>query len=177
MTKRVRQYIGIASAVVTYYVIHEGAHLLYALGIGVFKRINCLQLGIQIDVYAERMTDAQMGLFCLVGAVATLIAGWLLAVGAKTICKSKSKLLRAVLYYITIALLLLDPLYLSLLCGFFGGGDMNGIRLLCPELAARALFGAVLIINALTFWKSVLPAYTRSFQRSDEPKEPWTPRN
>jgi len=35
----------------------------------------------------------------------------------------------------------------------------------------------VLIINALTFWKSVLPTYTRSFQRSDEPKQPWTPRN
>ena len=167
MTKRMRQYIGIAAAVVTYYIIHEGAHLLYALGIGVFKRINFLQLGIQIDVYAERMTDTQMGLFCLVGAVATLIAGWLLTAGAETICKSKSKLLRAVLYYITIALLLLDPLYLSLLCGFFGGGDMNGIRMLCPEIASRALFGAVLIINALAFWKRVLPAYTRSFQRSE----------
>lgn len=175
MSKRARQYIGIAAAVVAYYIIHEGAHLLYALGIGAFKRINFLQFGIQIDVFAERMTDAQMGLFCLAGAVATLIAGWLLAAGAKRICKSKSKLLRAVLYYITIALLLLDPLYLSLLCGFFGGGDMNGIRLLCPEIAGRALFGAVLIINALTFWKSVLPAYTRSFQRSDEPKQPWIP--
>ena len=167
MTKRARQYIGIVAAVVTYYIIHEGAHLLYALGIGVFKRINFLQLGIQIDVYAERMTDTQMGLFCLAGAVATLIAGWLLTAGAETICKSKSKLLRAVLYYITIALLLLDPLYLSLLCGFFGGGDMNGIRMLCPEIASRALFGAVLIINALAFWKRVLPAYTRSFQRSE----------
>ena len=167
MTKRARQYIGIAAAVVAYYIIHEGAHLLYALGIGAFKRINCLQLGIQIDVYAERMTDAQMGLFCLAGAVATLIAGWLLTAGAETICKSKSKLLRAVLYYITIALLLLDPLYLSLLCGFFGGGDMNGIRMLCPEIASRSLFGAVLIINALAFWKRVLPAYTRSFQRSE----------
>ncbi len=170
MTKRARQYIGIATAVVTYYIIHEGAHLLYALGIGAFKWINFLQFGIQIDVYAERMTDAQLRLFCLAGAVSTLIAGWLLAAGAKTICKFRSKLLRAALYYITIALLLLDPLYLSLLCGFFGGGDMNGIRLLCPEIAARSLFGAVLIINALTFWKSVLPTYTRSFQRSDEPK-------
>lgn len=177
MSKRARQYIGIAAAVVTYYIIHEGAHLLYALGIGAFKRINCLQLGIQIDVYAERMTDAQMGLFCLVGAVATLIAGYALVLLAGKICRAESKVFRVVLYYVTIALLLLDPLYLSLLCGFFGGGDMNGIRLLCPEIAARSLFGAVLIINALTFWKSVLPAYTRSFQRSDEPKEPWTPRN
>ena len=35
------------------------------------------------------------------------------------------------------SLLLLDLLYLSVLCGFFGGGDMNGIALLCPEWAAR----------------------------------------
>lgn len=172
MTKRARQYIGIAAAVVTYYIIHEGAHLLYALLTGAFKQINMMGIGVQIDVYAERMTDTQLGLFCLAGAVATLIAGYLLTAGAGTICKSKSKLLRAVLYYITIAMLLLDPLYLSLLCGFFGGGDMNGIRLLCPEIAARSLFGAVLIINALMFWKSVLPAYTRSFQRSDEKKQP-----
>ena len=170
MSKRARQYIGIAAAVVAYYIIHEGAHLLYALGIGAFKRINFLQLGIQIDVFAERMTDAQMGLFCLAGAVATLIAGYALVLLAGKICRAESKVFRAVLYYITIALLLLDPLYLSLLCGFFGGGDMNGIRMLCPELAARAIFGAVLVINALVFWKSVLPTYTRSFQRSDEPK-------
>ena len=98
MSKRARQYIGVAAAVVAYYIIHEGAHLLYALGIGAFKQINFLQLGIQIDVFAERMTDTQMGLFCLAGAAATLIAGWLLAAGAKRICDSKSKLLRAVLY-------------------------------------------------------------------------------
>ena len=75
----------------------------------------------------------------------------------------KSKLLRAMLYYITIAFLLLDPLYLSVLFGFFGGGDMNGISLLCPERAARCLFGVLLLVNGLVFWKRVLPAYQQSF--------------
>ena len=45
------------------------------------------------------------------------------------------------------------------------------------EKAAAMGFGAVLIINAPAFWKSVLPACTRSFQRLDEPKQPWTPHN
>jgi len=58
---------------------------------------------------------------------------YLLTALAKKICTARSKLLRAVLYYITIALLLIDPLYLSILCGLFGGGDMNGIALLLPE--------------------------------------------
>lgn len=163
MSKRTRQYISILAAVAAYYLIHEGAHLLYALLDGVFKKINFMGLGVQIDVYAERMTDIQLGIFCLVGAMATLGAGYLLTVLAKRICRAKSKLLRAVLYYVTIAFLLLDPLYLSVLCGFFGGGDMNGIALLCPEWEARCLFGALLLLNGLVFWKWVLPTYRKSF--------------
>lgn len=163
MSKRMRQYIGILAALAAYYLIHEGAHLLYALGSGAFKQINFMGLGVQVDVYAERMTDAQLGIFCLIGALATLCMAYLLTALSKTVCRAKSKLLRAVLYYITIALLLLDPLYLSLLCGLFGGGDMNGIALLLPAWAARAGFGALLLINGLLFWKWVLPAYRQSF--------------
>lgn len=163
MSKRARQYIGILAAVIAYYLVHEGAHLLYALLTGVFKQINLMGLGVQIDVYAERMTDAQLGVFCLVGALATFCAGCLLTALAGRICRARSKLLRAALYYITIALLLIDPLYLSVLCGLFGGGDMNGIALICPEWAARCLFGALLLINGLAFWKRVLPAYRQSF--------------
>lgn len=165
MSKRVRQLVGIFAAIVAYYLIHEGAHLLYAVCTGVFKQINFMGLGVQIDVYAERMTDTQLGVFCLAGALATFCAAYLLTAFAKNICKAKSKLLRAVFYYITIALLLLDPLYLSILCSFFGGGDMNGIALLCPEWAARVIFGALLLINGLVFWKLVLPTYQESFSR------------
>ncbi len=165
MSKRVRQLVGIFAAIVAYYLIHEGAHLLYALLTGVFKQIRLMGLGVQIDVYAEHMTNMQLGIFCLVGALATFCAAYLLAALARSICHAKSKLLRAVLYYITIAFLLLDPLYLSILCGFFGGGDMNGIALLCPEWAARSLFGALLLVNGLVFWKRVLPVYRQSFAR------------
>lgn len=40
MSKKVRQYIGILAAVIAYYLIHEGAHLLYALFTGVFRQIK-----------------------------------------------------------------------------------------------------------------------------------------
>ena len=141
----------------------EGAHLLYALLTGVFKQIRLMGLGVQIEVCAERMTDTQLGIFCLVGALATFCVGYLLAALARSICHAKSKLLRAMIYYITIAFLLLDPLYLSVLCGFFGGGDMNGIALLCLEREARCLFGALLLVNGLAFWKRILPVYRQSF--------------
>ena len=150
MSKRTRQYIGILAALAAYYLVHEGAHLLYALFTGVLKQINFMGLGVQIDVYAEHMTNMQLGIFCLVGALATFCIGYLLAALARSICRAHSKLLRAVLY-------------LSILCGFFGGGDMNGIALLCPEWAARCLFGALLLVNGLVFWKRILPVYRQSF--------------
>ncbi|MBO5331478.1 MAG: hypothetical protein J6A72_03745, partial [Alistipes sp.] len=60
MGKRARQYIGLVVAVALYYTIHEGAHLLVALAQGVFKQINIIGLGMQIDVYAEQMSPQQM---------------------------------------------------------------------------------------------------------------------
>ncbi len=163
MSKRVRQYISMLAAVAAYYLVHEGAHLLYALSTGVFKQINFMGVGMQIDVYAERMTDTQLGSFCLVGAIATFCTGYLLTALVKKICQSERKQFRAVMYYITIAFLLLDPLYLSVLCGFFGGGDMNGIAMLIPEYAVRGVFGMILILNGFVFWKYVLPTYQKSF--------------
>ena len=166
--KRVRQYIGILAAAAAYYSVHEGAHLLCAVLLGAFKQIRFMGIGMQIDVYAERMTDGQMALFCVAGASATLFAGIMLAALAGKISRIKSKLLRAVMYYITIAFLLLDPLYLSILCGFFGGGDMNGIRLIFPEWAVRIAFAGLLIINGWIFWKRVLPVYKESFSNGHE---------
>ena len=116
------------------------------------------------------MTDIQLGIFCLVGAAATFCTAYLLAALAKKICRAGSKLFRAVLYYITIAFLLLDPLYLSILCGLFDGGDMNGIALLIPEWAARVEFGVLLIVNGLVFWKRILPIYSRSFSDTEVQK-------
>lgn len=161
--KRIRQYVGILTALVVYYIIHEGAHLLYALANGVFKQINFMALGVQIDVFRDCMTDTQLGLFCLAGAVATFLTGWILVLLCRKICAMESKVLKAVFWYVTIALLVLDPLYLSVLCGFFGGGDMNGIRLLMPEVVARILFAIIGVIHVVVIWKYLLPKYKESF--------------
>jgi len=166
MSKRVRQYIGLFTAIVAYYMIHEGAHLIYALYIGVFKQINFIGLGMQIDVYAEQMTSQQLGVFCIVGSIATTIVAYGLAFLANRIKEMESKCFKACMYYITIAMLLIDPLYLSLLCGMFGGGDMNGISLLMPEVAARIGYGFLLVVNILVFFKVVLSKYKQGFQEA-----------
>ena len=163
MSRRIRQYIGIFAAIGIYYLVHEGAHLLTALYFGIFRQINFLGLGVQIDVYADRMTDWQMGIFCLAGALSTLVFGWLLVLLCRRICAVKSMVFKTVMWYTSLAILLLDPLYLSVLCGFFGGGDMNGIRLLFPEAAVRIVFGVIGLVHGAVLRKYLLPEYTKAF--------------
>lgn len=154
--------MGIAVAVLVYYIIHEGAHLAVALLLGVFKQINFMGLGVQIDVFAERMSDTEMGIFCLAGAVATMVAGWLMVASVRPFCSVRSALFRACAWYATLAMLMLDPIYLSVFYRWVGGGDMNGIALLAPEWAVSAVAVSVGIINALLIWKILYPAYTKA---------------
>lgn len=64
-------------------------------------------------------------------------------------------------------MLLIDLLYLSLLCGFFGAGDMNGIMLFgIPKTAARGIYGVIGVINTLILVKYVDPAYRDNFRAS-----------
>ena len=95
MNKRVRQYVGLLSAVIAYYLIHEGAHFLYALSIGAFKQINFMGLGMQIDIYAEKMTQTQLGVFCLLGSVMTLLIAYVLIALINKIRTVSSKVLKA----------------------------------------------------------------------------------
>lgn len=165
MSKRVRQYIGLIMAILIYYVIHEGSHLIYALFLGVFKQINLMGLGVQIDVYTEKMSEVQLGIFCIVGSVVTLVIGYVLVILTNNIVRIESKMFKACMYYITVALLLIDPLYLSVLCGFFGGGDMNGIAILIPELLVRIIYAGIFAINIFIFFKGVLPKYRKAFKK------------
>ena len=167
MNKKARQYLGLLCAVLAYYAVHEGAHLVFALGTGTFRQINLLGLGIQIDVYRDRMSDLQLGLFCLAGPVATILTAWILTGFAEKIVKIKSKVFRACMYYMTLAMLFVDPAYLCAVYKLVGGGDMNGIALLLPEGAVRIFGGMLLIVHMALFVKWILPKYRISFERSD----------
>lgn len=160
--KRIRQYLGIIVALLAYYIIHEGAHAIYALANGVFKQINFMALGIQIDVLREQMSDAQLGWFCFVGPIATFVAAWIMVLFSKRICSLKNKMFKAICWYGSLILLLLDPLYLSVIYHFVGGGDMNGISLLMPETVAAIIFGIIFVLHIVLVWKILWPRYTKS---------------
>ncbi len=167
MNKKIRQYIGLAVAVLMYYLIHEGAHLAVALAQGVFKQINVMGMGVQIDVYTEQMNDVQMGIFCLMGPVASILAGWLMTAFVHPICRIRSMVVKACAWYTTLTLLILDPLYLSIYYRWVGGGDMNGIALLLPEPMVSIIAAAIVIVNAILIWKVLYPNYRKAFHYAD----------
>ena len=144
MKKKLRQYGCLLVGILIYYLVHEGAHLVYALSIGTFKQINILSLGIQIEIYDYLMSNLELGIFCLVGVLASLCVGYILLFIQST---------SGIHYYTTLVLLLLDPLYLSVVYPFVGGGDMNGIKLLVLESHARLVFLGLLVLNSYLFYK------------------------
>lgn len=146
-----------------YYVIHEGAHLITALVLGSFKQIHFLQLGVQIDTYREKMSDVQTAVFCMAGPGITIILSYVLLFLTGKILESGSLFFRALAYYMTLLFLLNDPFYLSVLYPYVGGGDMNGIKLLVPESAARGAFGILLLIHIIIVIRYLIPVYRRAY--------------
>lgn len=164
--KIVRKLSGLLIAVLSYYVVHEGAHLIYALSLGTFKQINFIGMGVQIETYKEQMSQLHTALFCLAGVAATTIAAWALLFMTKRILKCPSLAFKAASFYVTLAFLLNDPFYLSVLYPYVGGGDMNGIKLLLPENFARAAFALLFLIHCVVIVKFVYPSYKAAFLRT-----------
>ena len=89
--KKARQYFSLILSLLVYYILHEGAHFVVASYLCVFKCVRFLGLGIQIDVYSERMTQTEMGIFCVAGSIVTLITSVVLVALTQRICLMKSK--------------------------------------------------------------------------------------
>lgn len=162
--KNSRKWLALICAILLYYIIHEGIHIIVALSYGVFEKVKILGLGVQVVTNMEVLTDFQKAIFCISGSLSTLIIAYILVAFTKIIVESKSKILKAIGYYTTLAFLLLDPLYLTIIYKFVGGGDMNGILLLgIPEITVQFIYGIITVINILLIIKKVYPAYLKSF--------------
>ena len=158
-----RKWFALICAILLYYIIHESSHMIIALFYGVFEEVKILGLGVQVVANIEVLTNFQIGIFCIVGSISTLLVGYLLVLFNKRIIKSKNKVFKAICYYTTLAFLLIDPLYLTIIYKFVSGGDMNGILLFgIPEIIAQFIFGIIAVINILLIIKKIYPAYKKS---------------
>ena len=167
MSSNLRKWFGIIIAIICYYVVHEGSHILVALILGVFQKVHFMALGVQVVINASGISDLQIAVFNIAGSVSTFFIAYVLVLLRGRILLSHSKLLKAACYYTTLGLLLIDPIYLSILCGFFGGGDMNGIILFgIPEIVVRLMYALLGIINTFVLLKYVYPAYKQNFKKA-----------
>lgn len=161
MNATLRRCFGLLAAILLYYLVHEGAHAAVAHFFGVLQSVRPLGLGMQVVLTdPAALTPFQFALFNAAGAFCTLLTAYIMVFFAKRLAALSHKAIRAACYYITLLFLLNDPIYLSVLCGFFGGGDMNGIvQFGVSAWAARLFFGLTALVNLALFMRIVYPAY------------------
>ncbi len=166
--KSMKQWTGIIIAIISYYIIHEGTHLLLALLFGVFERIRIVGIwGIQI-VTNSGLDGIRLALFSGLSSIVTIVIGYLLAF-SPYLYQLKSRALLIAFYYITLCFMLLDPIYISTLTLFIGGGgDLNGITtgLQCSDIPFRIIFGSIAILNIFLFLTKVSPNYKSIFSKT-----------
>lgn len=168
LEKSVKQWLGVFLAIVSYYIVHEGTHLLLALLLEVFKKIRFVGfLGIQIVTTEGSLSGVNLALFSALSSIVTILIVYILAFHP-SIYKIKNKHILIGIYYITLCFLLLDPLYMSILSKFIGGGDLNGITtgLGASDMPIRIIFVIILIVNMLLFKNRVCPKYNRIFKEN-----------
>ncbi len=168
ISDNLRRWLSLVAAVLIYYVVHEGSHLIYSAILGAFEEVRFLGLGVQIVINDTLMSNMQLALFCVLGSVASLVFGYLFVLLSGKIVRVKSKYLRAICFYSTVVLLFADSIYLAFLYRFVGGGDMNGIKLFgLSEIFVQIIYAVVGIVNLIVFIKYVYPKYKVSFEEKN----------
>lgn len=162
-----RKWCGVIAAIMVYYFIHEGSHLVVALKYGGVEKIKIMGVGIQMVTRIEEINSMQRAIFCVVGSVSTLLVAYLLVGLTRKIVHYKNKFLKAICYYVTMGMLLIDPIYLACIYKFVGGGDMNGIKLFgISEAVLQMIYGAIGIVNILLIIKYIYPVYKKAFNHT-----------
>jgi len=160
-----KRWLGCISGGIIYLVIHEGTHLVQAVIANNFEYIRIVGIfGIEI-MMKEVPSGIQLALFSGLSGIVTVTVGYVLYFLMPKILEIKKDFIKIILYYSTLVLLILDPIYLSVLHYFVGGGDMNGITkgLGISSLPISIIYGLIAIVNIYLIVKRVYPGYKRNF--------------
>lgn len=161
MNGLVRRYLYFLFAGITYLIIHEGIHIILAQIFGIYEGIRILPLGVEVEIIQPLTIGGfKLATFSGLSSVVTVLIGYILFVISPKILKLNNQPAKNYIYYVTFVLLLLDPVYISLV-SFFVGGDINGIAL-GLNLSFMTIRGAYFIIaafNTYLVYKKLYPAY------------------
>ena len=165
MEKIIRKFTALIITIFCYYLIHEGSHFLAAVIYGTFIEFRIIFPGIMVVTNSDIMTYSQIAVFSVIGPLSTILFGYIISLCANIVLKNNNKFILAIFYYVTIVLLVTDPIYITVLSGFFNGGDVNGIVLFgVNELTVKIIFGLIGCANMVLFFKYVYPKYKHKFK-------------
>jgi hypothetical protein len=161
MNSLIRKYLYFILAGITYLIVHEGVHLIQALISGIYKGINVLPSGIEVEIVQPlTISGIELAAFSGLSSVVTVLIGYVLFVFSPKILKLNKQAVKNYIYYVTFVFLLLDPVYISLL-SFFVGGDINGIALglNIPYMTVRGIYLIIAVFNTYLVYKKLYPAF------------------
>ena len=169
MSKKCRQYILYLLAIVTYLIVHEGIHVIQALGHGIFQGIRFNGIGVEVLI-REPLTIGGWKLACFSGlsSVVTIAIGYIIYGLTWKILALKQRWSKSYFYYTAIVFLLLDPFYIGVL-SLFVNGDINGITLGLglSYAAVRIVYLLIFVLNIFLVMKKLYPRYVADFNRAD----------
>lgn len=146
-------------ALLLYFIIHEGIKMLYALCVGASVHVSFVSLQYEAMVDITTMTTFQQCVFWLIGSVCTTVAGYIMFFLTDKILQLHKQWTHVFDYYLTIVLLVVDPVYLGIVSLMMEGGDMDGIRTVMNEQVVRLVAELVSIANVFIIIKYFLPKH------------------
>lgn len=157
-----RRFVIFVLIVLFYMVIHEGAHIAAAAFFDEFEAITWNVIGPEVifKTPVEQRSGFQWALISGVSNLITIILGYLMLFNRQRFSQASSLFSKGAAYFLTVLLLIADPLNLSI-GPFFYGGDVYGIAegLDIHRYVIQFIFLIILLVNRELVASKLLPAY------------------
>lgn len=162
-SRTVRVMIAFLVAAAVWGIIHEGTHVIVAAFYGEFAGVAVVDSLPQVVMRTpvkHRGAGLKWALIAGLPSLITVLLGYGMLLARNQIRRVFSGLSEAVLYWTTVALLILDPTNLSLGPLVFGG-DAVGVAwgLTVPVVTVQVVAGLVLLVNRELIVRLLFPLY------------------
>ncbi len=157
-----KKYVILILAVLTFLILHEGAHIVVAHAFGEYESFRLHLYGAEVifKTPVEQRAGIQWGFISGAANALTLMLGYLLLLSRKTMAALKNHFWRSYIYWLTFLFLLIDAFNLSI-GPFLYGGDIGGIvaGFGLNRYLVQGFFLFILLLNRELAVQQLFPAF------------------
>jgi hypothetical protein len=157
-----RRWMAFLVAVVIFFALHEGAHVLTSAIFAEYQAFHVRPLGLEVvfKTPVSERSGIQWAIISGASNLLTLFTGYAFLMLGGRFAGSRNMFIKGFICYLTLISLLFDPLNLSI-GPFIYGGDANGIAvgLGISRYVVQAVFLVVLLANRELVAQRLLPMY------------------